>query len=69
MSDLSALILVPLVGTLISEFGWETAKFAVKGIKNIAPVIVMFVFAILFIGVLTDAFKIVFSLKSFLKLL
>ncbi len=58
---MSALILAPIVGALIAEFGWETAKFAVKGIKNIAPVMVMFVFAILFFGVLTDAFKIAFS--------
>ena len=69
VSALSALILVPIIGTLIAEFGWETAKFAVIGIKNIAPVIVMFVFAILFFGVLTDVFKIAFSLLSFLKLL
>lgn len=55
VSALAALILVPIVGALIAGFGLETAKFALEGIKNIAPVVAMFVFAILFFGVLTDA--------------
>lgn len=55
VSALSALILVPIIGALIAGFGLDTAKFAVEGIKNIAPVVAMFVFAILFFGVLTDA--------------
>ncbi|MEJ2005045.1 MAG: citrate:proton symporter [Cyclobacteriaceae bacterium] len=54
-SALSALIIVPIIGALIAGFGLETAEFAVQGIKNIAPVVAMFVFAILFFGVLTDA--------------
>lgn len=52
---LTALILVPIVGALLAGFGLDTAKFAVEGIKNIAPVAAMFIFAILFFGVLTDA--------------
>ncbi|PHN07870.1 CitMHS family transporter [Flavilitoribacter nigricans] len=52
---LSALILVPIVGALIAGFGLETAQFALAGIRNIAPVAAMFIFAILFFGVLTDA--------------
>ncbi|MCB9280692.1 MAG: citrate transporter [Lewinellaceae bacterium] len=54
-SALTALILVPVAGALIAGFGLDTAKFAVEGIKNIAPVAAMFIFAILFFGVLTDA--------------
>jgi CitMHS family citrate-Mg2+:H+ or citrate-Ca2+:H+ symporter len=52
---LTALILVPIAGALAAGFGLETAEFAVAGIKNIAPVAAMFIFAILFFGVLTDA--------------
>ena len=55
VSALSALMLVPVVGSLIAGFGLDTADFAIAGIKNIAPVVAMFVFAILFFGVLTDA--------------
>lgn len=55
VSALSALVIVPVVGALIAGFGTETATFAIAGIKNIAPVVAMFVFAIIFFGVLTDA--------------
>ncbi|SDX02430.1 CitMHS family transporter [Flagellimonas zhangzhouensis] len=55
MSAMGALILVPVVGALLAGFGWETFDFALKGIKDIAPVVAMFVFAILFFGILTDA--------------
>ena len=55
VSALTALIIVPIIGSLISGFGLETAEFAVKGIKNIAPIAAMFIFAIIFFGVLTDA--------------
>ena len=54
-SALTALIVVPVVGALVAGFGVETADFAIAGIKSIAPVVAMFVFAILFFGVLTDA--------------
>ncbi len=55
VSALSALVLVPVCGALLAGFGTETAKFAITGIQNIAPIVAMFVFAILFFGVLTDA--------------
>lgn len=55
MSALSALVLVPVAGALVAGFGLETAEFAVNGIKAIAPVVAMFVFAIIFFGILTDA--------------
>lgn len=55
LSALSALVLVPVAGSLVAGFGLQTAQFSVDGIKTIAPVAAMFVFAILFFGVLTDA--------------
>lgn len=55
MSALSALIVVPVIGALLAGYGLETADFAIKGIKNIAPIATMFIFAILFFGILTDA--------------
>ena len=55
MSPLVALIAIPIIAALIGGFGLETSKFIVAGITNIAPVAGMFVFAILFFGVVTDA--------------
>lgn len=55
VSALSALILVPVVVGLVAGLGLETFSFAVKGIRTIAPVAAMFIFAIIFFGVLTDA--------------
>ncbi len=52
---MTALILVPVAGSLVAGFGLETATFAVSGLRQIAPVAAMFIFAILFFGVLTDA--------------
>lgn len=55
LSPIGALILMPVAGSLAAGFGLETAKFMVAGISEIAPVAGMFVFAILFFGVMTDA--------------
>lgn len=55
MSPLIALILIPLVSSLVGGFGWDTSKFIVSGLQSLAPVVGMFVFAILFFGVVTDA--------------
>ena len=52
---MTALLVVPIVGALLAGFGLETATFAVAGLQRIAPIAVMFIFAILFFGVLTDA--------------
>ena len=54
-SALTALIIVPVIGSLLAGYGMETFDFAIEGIRNIAPVAVMFIFAILFFGILTDA--------------
>src|SRR5471030_356307 len=55
LSPLVALIAVPTVAALAAGFGLSTAKFIVHGVQAIGPVAGMFVFAILFFGILTDA--------------
>jgi len=55
VSPLVALIAVPVVAALLGGFGLSTATFVVAGIQQIAPVAAMFVFAILYFGVITDA--------------
>lgn len=54
-SPLVALIVVPIAAALVGGFGLSTAKFIVTGIQQIAPVAAMFVFAILYFGIITDA--------------
>jgi CitMHS family citrate-Mg2+:H+ or citrate-Ca2+:H+ symporter len=55
VTPLVALIALPTLAALAGGFGLETGRFAVDGIKETAPVAAMFVFAILFFGVMTDA--------------
>jgi citrate-Mg2+:H+ or citrate-Ca2+:H+ symporter, CitMHS family len=55
VSPLSALVAVPVLASLIGGFGVRTAGFMVHGIQSVANVAGMFVFAILFFGVMTDA--------------
>lgn len=55
MSPLAALIAIPFAAALIGGFGLGVGKFMVDGIKSIAPIVGMFVFAILFFGILKDA--------------
>jgi len=55
MSPLVALIIIPIVAALAGGFGFETGKFVLGGIQSLAAVVAMFVFAILFFGILTDA--------------
>jgi CitMHS family citrate-Mg2+:H+ or citrate-Ca2+:H+ symporter len=55
MSPLVALIAVPAMASLAGGFGLKTGEFIVKGIEGIAAVAGMFVFAILYFGIMTDA--------------
>src|SRR5436305_3835280 len=55
MSPLVALIAIPIVAALVGGFGLSTGKFIVLGIQSISPVAGMFIFAILYFGVMTDA--------------
>ncbi len=55
LSPLVALIAVPVAAALLGGFGLATSKFIIAGISAIAPVAGMFVFAILYFGIMTDA--------------
>jgi CitMHS family citrate-Mg2+:H+ or citrate-Ca2+:H+ symporter len=55
LSPLAALVLIPVLTSVASGFGLRTSAFIISGIQSMASVICMFVFAILFFGVLTDA--------------
>lgn len=55
LSALASLILIPVLASLATGFGLRTSGFIISGIQSMASVISMFVFAILFFGVLTDA--------------
>ena len=54
-SPVVALIIVPIITSLIGGLGLEIIDFMTEGIKSIATTGVMFIFAILFFGVLMDA--------------
>lgn len=54
-SPVVALIVVPTIMAFIGGFGADVGKFITDGIKSIAPTGTMFIFAILFFGILTDA--------------
>lgn len=55
ISPIVALIAIPALASLLAGFGLRTSKFMIGGIEEISGVIGMFVFAILFFGVMTDA--------------
>lgn len=55
VSPIAALILVPLAGAILAGQGGQVPTYVLSGIGKIAPVAGMFVFAILFFGVMTDA--------------
>ncbi|HEX4796565.1 MAG TPA: citrate:proton symporter [Humisphaera sp.] len=55
MSPLVALIAIPIIASLAGGFGLATGKFIVLGIQSISPVAGMFIFAILYFGIMTDA--------------
>ena len=56
MSAMVALIVVPFLGALLAGFGLsDIGGFATDGIRSIAPIVGMFVFAILFFSILNDA--------------
>lgn len=55
ISPLAGLIGVPVVAALLAGFGLKTGTFMVSGIQSVAPVAGMFIFAILYFGVVTDA--------------
>ena len=55
LSPLVALILVPTAAAIAGGFGLSTAQFILSGLQQTASVAAMFVFAILYFGIVTDA--------------
>lgn len=55
VAPMVALVALPVAASLCAGFGLQTGRFMLAGIEAIAGVIGMFVFAILFFGVITDA--------------
>lgn len=68
LSPAAALIIVPSVAAVIGGFGGKLGGFIINGIKSIAPTGAMFIFAILFFGILTDAGMFDPIIKKILKL-
>jgi CitMHS family citrate-Mg2+:H+ or citrate-Ca2+:H+ symporter len=54
-TPLVALIVVPIAAALVGGFGLEIGSLVAGGLSAMAPVVAMFVFAILFFGIVTDA--------------
>lgn len=51
-----ALTIVPVAGALIAGFGFEEiSDFFSEGIASVLPVVIMFIFAILFFGIMQDS--------------
>lgn len=55
VSPIVALIVVPILTAIAGGFGWQIGAFVLSGLQQTASVSAMFVFAILFFGVMTDA--------------
>lgn len=55
LSPLAAMILIPVVGAMLLGMGAGVPGWIIAGVTKIAPVAGMFVFAILFFGVVSDA--------------
>lgn len=55
VSPLAALILIPILGAVAAGMAPGIPGYIVAGLTKIAPVAGMFVFAILFFGIMTDA--------------
>jgi citrate-Mg2+:H+ or citrate-Ca2+:H+ symporter, CitMHS family len=55
MTPLSALIAIPVMTALVAGFGTKIAAFMLHGVQSVAGVAGMFIFAIVYFGVMTDA--------------
>jgi CitMHS family citrate-Mg2+:H+ or citrate-Ca2+:H+ symporter len=55
MTPLAALVAVPVLSAMIGGFGLQTAGFIVHGIQSVSAVAGMFIFAIVYFGIMTDA--------------
>src|SRR5699024_4022640 len=56
VSPVVAMALVPTVGALVLGFGFEDLQaFFTSGLDQVMSIVVMFIFAIIFFGILSDA--------------
>ena len=55
LSPFTSLILVPILFGLLAGYGWDTLKYAMDGIKDVASTFAMMTFAILYFGVMLTA--------------
>ena len=55
MTPLAALIAIPVLSAVIGGFGLKTAGFIVHGVQSVSAVAGMFIFAIVYFGIMTDA--------------
>lgn len=69
VSPLIALFVFPVATSLAAGFGLKTNTFALAGLQAIAPVVAMFLFAILFFGILTDAGLVEPFVRALLKVI
>ncbi len=54
-SPLIALVVSPIPAVLLARRGGVLDHYVITGLREIAPVVAMFIFAILFFGIITDA--------------
>ena len=55
MGPIPAFILVPAVISLTAGYGWQTGDFILKGMRAVAPIGIMFIFATLFFCVIINS--------------
>lgn len=55
LSPFTSLILIPILFGLLAGYGWDTLRYAMAGIKDVAPTFAMMTFAILYFGVMLTA--------------
>lgn len=58
MQPVSALVLIPLIVSIISALlgysGWDMGKWMIDGVRKIAPTFMMLLFAIMYFGIMID---------------
>ena len=55
ISPIIGLVIIPIIGALIAGFGFpEIAGYYTQGIEKVMSVVIMFIFAILYFGVMQD---------------
>lgn len=52
LSPFTSLIIIPIIFGLMAGYGWDTLKYAMSGIKDVASTFSMMLFAILYFGVM-----------------